>query len=528
MFQLIRAWTFMETLADRVILLSGLKRWLLTIASGAVLALTVAPFDFPAAGFISFTLLVWLLDGIFAERTGLRSIAAFFRCGFWFAFGFSLASTWWLAAGLFADEMELAWAFPLALLAYPALSALFYGAAAAVAGALWTDGIGRIAALAFTFAIADWLRTETLAGFAFNPIAATGMPTPLLMQGVAVIGMAGVAALAVFVYAAPAVLGNRKQVFSTIGLAAALIAGQTGFGLFTLKGGNPTSNDLSARIVQVEPEKVKIVNNTDYDLNVLLSAFKQSDQTNGYSDLVLWPGLSLPVVLAREPEILEKIASSVNNGQVLVAGTYRTEEGDHPRIYKSTAVVNHNGEVINASDKRILLPLFERPILPEWLQSVADNADMGEVRRYSTGGARQTLPLSENTRALSLMDTEILLPGRFLEYADDADLIIHLSGSMGRSFDFGNYQELRSAQIFAALMRLPVLRASSSGLSAAIDGYGRIRETVSTGATGVIDLLTLPKRAKRTIMMQNRVQEAIFLGFFGIFAFAARLSRRAN
>ncbi|KFB11300.1 apolipoprotein N-acyltransferase [Nitratireductor basaltis] len=518
----------METLADRVILLSGLKRWLLTITSGAALALTLAPFDFPAVGFVSFALLVWVLDGIAAEKSRLPALSAFFATGFWFSFGYSLASTWWLAIGMLQGGPDLAWAFPLALLLYPAICGVFYGLGAAFAGIIWTEGVGRLAALAFSLAAADWLRSALLPGFAFNPLAMTAMPAPVLMQSASLIGMAGMAALAVFVFSAPATLGHGKHATSSIGLAIALLAAHLGFGIFALDQAHPDDPATAARIVQTASSIDKIINNADYNLNVLISAQRQFKSTSDKSTVILWPGISLPTVLTQNPAILEKIASSVNNREVLVTGTFRTEEGDTPRLYKSVAVVNHNGEIVGASDKKTLLPIIERNFFSAWLQKKDEPNEADNRPSFTAGGPRQTLPLSTNVKALSLFDTEILLFRRVLEQVKDADVILHLSNPAGRSTKLGTYQELRYAQATAALTGTPILRASNSGLSAAIDGNGRILESIAIGTTGVIDLPALPKRAKRILIGQNEVREAIFLAFLGVFALVAWIVGRTN
>ncbi len=57
----------MERLADRVILVWGFKRSLLAIAAGAFAVLALPPIGFFAAMFVSFTLLVWLIDGAAAS-----------------------------------------------------------------------------------------------------------------------------------------------------------------------------------------------------------------------------------------------------------------------------------------------------------------------------------------------------------------------------------------------------------------------------------------------------------------------------
>lgn len=103
-----------------------------------------------------------------------------------------------------------------------------------VARIFWSDGLGRIFALAFGFALAEWLRLFLFTGFPWNAIGYAIMPTPLLMQSVAVLGLIGMSALAVFVFAAPALLIGGRFAKTGIVLALLLVAAHVGFGAWTL------------------------------------------------------------------------------------------------------------------------------------------------------------------------------------------------------------------------------------------------------------------------------------------------------
>ena len=92
---------------------------------------------------------------------------------------------------MLVEADSFAWALPIAVVLLPAMLAVFYGLATALARLFWTDDIGRIAALAASFALLEWLRTFLFTGFPWNPIGYAAMPMPLLMQSVAVVGMVG-------------------------------------------------------------------------------------------------------------------------------------------------------------------------------------------------------------------------------------------------------------------------------------------------------------------------------------------------
>jgi apolipoprotein N-acyltransferase len=226
----------MEWLAGRVILAWGFKRAFLAILAGAIGVLALPPFGFFAAMFVSFTLLVWLLDGAAAAPGSgfLRRLWPAFVTGWLFGFGYFVAGLWWLGHALLIDADEFAWALPLAVLGLPAFLAIFYGVAAALARIVWSDGMGRIAALAFGFGVIEWTRTFAFTGFPWNAVGYGMMPIPLMMQSAHLVGMLGVTTLAVFIFSAPALLGTRQGAIPGIGLATLLFAAHLGYGYYAL------------------------------------------------------------------------------------------------------------------------------------------------------------------------------------------------------------------------------------------------------------------------------------------------------
>ena len=80
----------MSRLAGTIAALSGRRRFFLAILLGAIAAAGLAPIELFVFMLISFTGLIWVLDGC------KRSIERFL-CGWAFGFGFFLAGLHWLA-----------------------------------------------------------------------------------------------------------------------------------------------------------------------------------------------------------------------------------------------------------------------------------------------------------------------------------------------------------------------------------------------------------------------------------------------
>ena len=154
-----RAVPMIERFANTIILLHGWRAYLVASLAGAATALALAPLHIWPIVFITFPILVWLLDGALPPaRSGdrrpgfIRRIWPAFRIGWMFGFGYFLAGLWWIGNALLVEAETFAWLLPIAVTALPAGLALFWGAACAVARFVWRD-VGRL----------HWLRVVILA-----------------------------------------------------------------------------------------------------------------------------------------------------------------------------------------------------------------------------------------------------------------------------------------------------------------------------------------------------------------------------
>src|SRR5262249_51822539 len=111
----------------------------------------------------------------------------------------------------------------------PAGLAFFLAFGLALARLLWSKSPVRVLALAVGLTVAEWLRGHVLTGFPWNAFGyALATPLPLAQTG-ALIGLWGLTAVAIPVYASPAVLTadpattRRRWLAPTLG-ALVLIA----------------------------------------------------------------------------------------------------------------------------------------------------------------------------------------------------------------------------------------------------------------------------------------------------------------
>ncbi|PWK68335.1 apolipoprotein N-acyltransferase [Aminobacter sp. AP02] len=494
----------MERHAGQIILLWGWKRALVAFVAGAFAVLGQAPYDFFAACFVSFPILVWLLDGAVADRPAgfLRRLMPAFATGWWFGFGYFLAGLWWVGGALLVEAESFAWALPFAVVGIPLILAFFYGFAAALARLLWSDGIGRIAALAFAFGLTEWLRTFLFTGFPWNPLGFAAMPVPLFMQSVTVVGVTGMNVLAVFVFAMPALLADRRNLKLGLSLAAVLVAAHAAHGFYRLSApAAPAGRNINVRIVQPNIDLSEKwdgrVRDRIFASMLQLSAEAPKPGANK-PDLIIWPETSVPFLFTERPDALVAIGDMLAEGQMLMAGTVREEgqsgAGEEARYYNSVVSINDKGEIVDAVDKVHLVPFGEYIPFAGVMERIGLTQLVAGPMNFTAGTNRQALDLPGGLKASAFICYEIIFPRLVAVDAASTQIMVNVTNDAWFGDTPGPYQHFRQSQIRAVENGLPVLRAANTGISGIVDPSGRVVDALAMNVRGTIDF-SLPVAA---------------------------------
>lgn len=492
-----------QRLAGKVILLSGWKRVALAFLMGAMASFALPPYDFFAVCFVSFPVLVWLIDGAVdnASSGPVRRLVPAAMIGWWFGFGYFVFGLWWIGNALLVDAANFAWAVPFAVLGLPAFLAIFYAFAAALARLFWSDGLGRILALAFGFGIAEWLRSFILTGFPWNAIGYAAMPVPLLMQSSVIVGLLGMNALAVIVFAMPALLASRRDLKSGLAVALVLVCAHAGFGAYRLHFAHSDAKGPQIRIVQPS-----IAQDAKWDANARRGIFDQHLALTGEApkdgkpkpQVIVWPETSVPYLLTKAPEALKSIADVLTDDQVLLAGAVRMEEpggNEDPLYYNSIYAIDGSGEITGAADKVHLVPFGEYVPLENVLRRFGVSEVVEMPGGFTAGPTRRSLTVMENFNILPLICYEAIFPAEMAYHGPFADAIINVTNDAWYGNTPGPYQHFRQAQLRAVEQGLPLVRAANNGLSGIVDPYGRIIDALALNAVGVVDA-TLPAKVQ--------------------------------
>lgn len=523
----------LERLAETIMLVWGIKRALLALLVGALSVLALPPFNFFAVMFISMPVLVWLLDGASgpAEAGFFGRLRPAFATGWWFGFGYFTAGLWWLANALLVDGDGFAWALPLAVFGLPAFLALFYGFAAAFARMIWSDGVGRTAALAAAFGLAEYARGILFTGFPWNAIGYTAMPVPLMMQSAALVGLGGMTMLAVFVFSAPALVGTRRGAVPGLVLALILFLAHLGYGWYALDVARPPEpgpTDPVIRLVQPAIDQSAKWDAAERERNFarLLELTALPPRIEGRRPThIVWPETALPFLLTDNPEALARIAGVLQVGQTLITGAVRMEPGQGDtasRYYNSIYVIDDEGEIIAGADKSHLVPFGEYLPFESWFRQFGLGPLAQTFGGFSAAEHRSMLTLPGGLSALPLICYEAIFPDMAQIDGSSGDLLLNLTNDAWYGHTPGPYQHLRQAQLRAVERRTPLVRAANNGISAVIDSEGRFIGAIPLGEQGILDV-DLPIAHGHLLPQENAIY--IFWALFAVLVFFGWVSR---
>jgi apolipoprotein N-acyltransferase len=486
-------------LAHWIMLAWGWRRVLVAFSAGAVSTLALAPVNVWPVPFLTFPILVWLIDGSAAGRLGGVMAAA--SAGWWFGFGYFVVGLYWIGNALLVDAKTFGWLLPFATIALPAALALFTAFGAALARLMWGRGPSRILALAVALTVAEWLRGHLLTGFPWNAFGyALTSPLPLA-QGAALFGIWGLTFLAVAVYASPAVLADdradtRRPWLAPV-LSAVLLADLAVYGAIRLRA-NPTSyvDGVRLRIMQPNLQQDEKFNFSQkqqvMDRYLALSDRASGPRSTGIRDVthLIWPESAFPFFLTRDAAALAQIAALLPAGTVLITGAVRAPEGVPDaavtRAYNSVYVIDHDGSILSIYDKVHLVPFGEYLPFQDFLEQLGLRQVTNLRGGFIPGDRHRILSVPRAPDVLPLICYEIVFP-EAVPRGERPGWMVNLTNDGWFGASAGPYQHLQQARIRAIEQGLPLVRAANTGISAVVDPVGRIIDSLPLGTDGVLD-----------------------------------------
>jgi apolipoprotein N-acyltransferase len=479
----------------------------LAFGVGLVMALGHAPYDLWYLGFAGVVAAFWLFQ---SAPKGLSAAGTGWMIGLGY-FGLSLG---WIVEPFFVDAATTGWMAPFALLGMGGGMALFWGLSFWVAG---HAGRRAGAALAISWTAAELARAYVLTGFPWGLVSYLWASVDVI-QWVALVGPHG---LNFLTFAAAALVTSSlprdglRSLPMVLGVTLLLILFGAGKALV------PAEADLSdrpiVRLIQPNaPQHEKwdpLLIPEFFDRSVNFTA---APGEQGAPKLVVWPETALPMLLHRAGNALSVMSGAAGNAQI-VTGVQRR---DGPAFFNSLAVVDDSGRLSQVYDKHHLVPFGEympaAAVFARWnIAGLASRAAGG----YSAGPGPRLVDFGDLGRALPLICYEAVFPQDVYRAPDRPEFLLQITNDAWFGEWSGPYQHLAQARIRAIEQGLPFLRAANTGVSAVIDGGGRVIASLDLGQAGYVDA-PLPAPARLTLYStigDLPVLFALFAACFGLF-----------
>jgi apolipoprotein N-acyltransferase len=486
--------------ASSIVLAYGWQRAGIAFVAGAASALAMAPFNAWPILFVTFPVVVWLVDGSAAGRfSGALSAAL---AGWCFGFGYFIAGLYWVGYAFLVDAKTFGWLLPIAVAGLPAYLALFTALGLGVARLVWTRGPVRILALAATLTCAEWLRGHALTGFPWNAFGYAFSQPLALAQSVSLVGVWGLTFLAVAIFATPALFADDRvdtprPLYPLIAGLAVIVA-LTAYGATRLAM-HPTRyvSKVTLRIMQPNLQQdVKFnyaAKQLVMDRYLRLSNRVTGPQSKGVHDasVLIWPESAFPFFLTREPAALAEIVQLLQPSTVLITGAVRAGATAPDRslitAYNSVYVIDHDGAIDGIYDKVHLVPFGEYLPFQPLLEKIGLRQLTRQVGGFTAGDRRRTMTVPGAPKMLPLICYEAIFPGAAVPKGERPGWLVNVTNDGWFGISTGPYQHLEQARMLAIAEGLPLARAANTGISAVIDPVGRIIASLPLGSEGVLD-----------------------------------------
>ena len=494
----------MTNLALKFILVWGWKRVVTAICFGLLSATAMTPLSIWPALFVSMPVLVWLLDGVYAQAdTAARRAMPAFLAGWGFGFGYFGLSLFWIGEAFLVDAETFGWALPFAVTLMPAGLALFWGGAAALAAVLWRPGFGRIVLLAASLSLFEWLRGTILTGFPWNTpgYAVDGMI--VFMQLASVTGIYGLTFFVLLWTAAPAALADdsqddRQRLARVVGLAfvAISLAGVAGFGAWRLAQANVAYHpSVQLRIVQpniAQRDKWQIDKREEIFARYLrLTKSPSHTKANMPLSHVIWPESALPVLIGELPEIRKEIAGLIAGRPVFIMGaitrTAAPENGAGRDVFNSVIALADEGRISAEYHKQRLVPFGEYLPLAAWLEPLGLRKLVTLPLGFKPGTGGQTMQIGTTPVLAPLICYEAIFPTHLDRGGERPEWLLNVTNDAWFGRSAGPHQHFAQARMRAVEQGLALVRAANTGISAVVDPFGRVLHRLEIGSEGVID-----------------------------------------
>ena len=502
----------------------ALQRWrshprFLAFLSGALAATGFAPLNIWPLTLIGLAVLMALVRAAPSWR------AAAGRGWIWGWGHFILCFNWIAHAFTFQDTMPhwLGW------VAVVGLAAFLASYIALVCGASWWAR-GKSLPFALIFAacwiLGEYLRATLLTGFAWDPVGVAmlrnhvGLLAPLM-------GTYGVSGVAVMLSALLLMAGWRWRLGQSVVLLVAL---ETSWLLTFHVTAINSADAYRPHLTIVQPNIPEDVGaDPKQQFANLVKHLRLSGQPDPkHPRLILWPEGALTSFVEDEPWARQQLAAILGPQDILAAGgdgLIYDRPGHLSGARNAIFLINARAEIVGRYDKAHLVPGGEYLPLRSLLSIIGLNRLVPGDLDFLPGPGPRTLNAPGFGKMGGIICYEVIFSGEVVDRTNRPDFIFNPSTDAWFGA-WGPPQHLAQAQMRALEEGIPIIRSTTTGISAVINADGGIEKSLPLDTEGTL-ISTIPRAKAPTFF--SKYGNAIPLTLAAILAvIGLALSRRKS
>lgn len=505
------------------------RRWLrlcLALIFGVLAATALPPFYFLPGLWVGFSGLLFLI----VSATGWKRAALE---GWLFGLGWFALGLYWIGYAFLVDAAQHAVLMPFAVTGISVGMAIYPAFAAGSMSWLIRRAALPMISLPIVFAaiwtVAEWLRGIVLTGFPWNPVASIWGISDDILQSISWLSTLGLGFVTIAACAAPAILllgraqDRRRSWIAVIAMTVSLPV-LWGAGWLRLSQSDTATHDgVLLRLVQPSiPQHLKW--KPDLRQGHLLKQLALSKRTDGPAGSpthVIWAETNVPYLITDDSGVPAPLAAGVPANGYMIFGAPRRDSAG--QVYNSLMAINDNGDIEATFDKFHLVPFGEYVPLRAWLPFDKLTAGRGD---FTPGAGPKTFNLDGLPPFAAIICYEVIFSGNVVDPDNRPEWILNITNDAWFGPSTGPRQHFVQARLRAIEEGLPVVRVANTGISAVIDPYGRVRNKLELGMTGIIDA-PLPEALPPTVFSRVGQLPALILSILIVLGvFALPLMRR--
>lgn len=472
--------------------------------------------------------------------------------GWLFGLGhFTFSNNWIATAFTYQAEMPvfLGWvAVPLLavyLAVYPMLAAFAARWLAGRFSPVHGAALPFVLMFAGTWVVSEWLRSWVFTGYAWNPFAMTllgGFERPGLAALAPWMGTYALSGLAMLLAGGLALLLIERRFWHAGGVAALLAAGMFAPPFAGREG------TLAVTIAQPDIRQHTLSNPAYFEANFrrLAQLSPRPDPADTSPRIVLWPESGMVDYLREgypqryydrtttlgNPLIARRrLGRTVGTGSVLLTGAVDLEIGEVDGrqtaigARNAVTVVGADGSLLAGYAKAHLVPYGEYLPMRELLEPLGLSRLVAGSIDFWPGPGPRTLNLGAHGKAGIQICYEIIFSGQVTQAGARPDYIFNPSNEAW--FDpIAQPQFFAQARLRAIEEGLPVLRATTTGISGIVDARGVVREHLGHQSRDRIDAKVPPPRAPTLFARAGNALALVWATIFLALGYVAMRRRR--